>query len=312
MSSTARASGSKTFTQDGLWTPRRRALVRLDELPGIVDRYRHAAHALIDAGFDGVEVHGANGYLPTSSCATLHQRSAATPGGRSNTGPAAARGDARDRRCDRSRPHGAAPVAGHPEQRRGADGNHGPCTNTSLACRRLPAHVIEGQTGGAHFAPFDYTALRRRFKAQNPRGVDGQQRLRPRAMAQAAVASGTADLVAFGRPFISIPDLVAPPARDLPLAPLQRETLYGGGSAGYDLIRRTPDRERPDPGAIRHGSCSASVRGRVGRADAPAPTRGQTPKVAAFPLRAARVLPARATAIGRPTPEPAPLRHGVA
>ena len=52
-------------------------------------------------------------------------------------------------------------------------------------------------------------------------------------MAIDAVASGAADLVAFGRPFISNPDLVARLRADLPLAPLARETLYGGGAAGY-------------------------------------------------------------------------------
>ena len=47
------------------------------------------------------------------------------------------------------------------------------------------------------------------------------------------MASGAADLVAFGRPFISNPDLVRRLRDDLPLAPLNRETLYGGGAAGY-------------------------------------------------------------------------------
>jgi N-ethylmaleimide reductase len=52
-------------------------------------------------------------------------------------------------------------------------------------------------------------------------------------MAVDAVASGAADLVAFGKPFISNPDLVRRLRENLPLAPLDRATLYGGGAAGY-------------------------------------------------------------------------------
>ena len=54
-----------------------------------------------------------------------------------------------------------------------------------------------------------------------------------REMALEAIASGRADAVAFGKPFISNPDLVARLRTDAPLAPLVRETLYGGGATGY-------------------------------------------------------------------------------
>jgi len=52
-------------------------------------------------------------------------------------------------------------------------------------------------------------------------------------MALDAVAGGAADAVAFGKPFISNPDLLRRLREDLPLAPLDRDTLYGGGAAGY-------------------------------------------------------------------------------
>jgi len=54
-----------------------------------------------------------------------------------------------------------------------------------------------------------------------------------RAMALDAVASGAADLVAFGKPFISNPDLGARLRTDAPWQPLVQATLYGGGAAGY-------------------------------------------------------------------------------
>jgi 2,4-dienoyl-CoA reductase-like NADH-dependent reductase (Old Yellow Enzyme family) len=52
-------------------------------------------------------------------------------------------------------------------------------------------------------------------------------------MALRAVASGAADVVAFGKAFISNPDLVRRLRDDLPLAALNPKTLYGGGAAGY-------------------------------------------------------------------------------
>ena len=63
VSSTARVANTKTFTSDGFVpcsTPR---ALSTDEIPGVVESYRHAARLAIEAGFDGVEVHGANGYL---------------------------------------------------------------------------------------------------------------------------------------------------------------------------------------------------------------------------------------------------------
>ena len=95
-------------------------------------------------------------------------------------------------------------------------------------------HVIEGQTGGAReIAPFDYAALRSRFKQGSPQGAWMVNNGYDRQMALDAVANGVADLVAFGRPFIGNPDLVRRLREDLPLAALNRDTLYGGGAAGY-------------------------------------------------------------------------------
>jgi N-ethylmaleimide reductase len=95
-------------------------------------------------------------------------------------------------------------------------------------------HLIEGQTGGARdlsdkgVAPFDYAALRAHYAGpwMVNNGYDRQ-------MALDAVASGAADLVAFGKPFISNPDLGRRLRDNAPLQPLVPATLYGGGAAGY-------------------------------------------------------------------------------
>ena len=54
-----------------------------------------------------------------------------------------------------------------------------------------------------------------------------------RENANQAISIGAADLVAFGRPFISNPNLVRRLREDAPLNPLQEDKLYGGGAEGY-------------------------------------------------------------------------------
>jgi N-ethylmaleimide reductase len=95
-------------------------------------------------------------------------------------------------------------------------------------------HVVEGATGGPRdIAPFDFAALRDRFKQGNPQGAWIVNNGYTRAMAIEAVASGAADMVAFGKHFISSPDPVERLRTDAPLALPRRETLYGGGAEGY-------------------------------------------------------------------------------
>ena len=237
VSSTAHASGSKTFTKDGFVDTSKPRALRTDELPGIVAAYRHAARCAIDAGFDGVEVHGANGYLLDQFLRdSINDRSDAYGGN-----------IARRARLMLEVMHAIAGEIGAartglrvspvtPSNGAGADSD--PQALHEHVAQHLPPlmylHVVEGQTGGARdFAPFDYAALQRCFKAHNPQGAWMLNNGYDRTMALAAVADGTADLVAFGRQFISNPDLVRRLREDLPLAPLQRETLYGGGAEGY-------------------------------------------------------------------------------
>jgi N-ethylmaleimide reductase len=89
--------------------------------------------------------------------------------------------------------------------------------------------VVEGATGGPRdSAPFDFDSLRSRFRntylANN--GYDLE-------LANARLSEGKADLFAFGRPFISNPDLVERLETGAPLNALDPATLYGGGAKGY-------------------------------------------------------------------------------
>ena len=90
-------------------------------------------------------------------------------------------------------------------------------------------HVIEGATGGPRDnAPFDYASLRKRFKgayvANN--GYDFE-------LATKVLAADAADLIAFGKPFISNPDLVERLKAGAPLNAFDKATFYGGGAKGY-------------------------------------------------------------------------------
>ena len=95
-------------------------------------------------------------------------------------------------------------------------------------------HVIEGSTGGPRdFAPFDYDALHAIYKKAHPQGTWLLNNGYDRAMAIEAVASGRADAIAFGKPFISNPDLVRRLREDAPLAVPDAATMFGGDAKGY-------------------------------------------------------------------------------
>jgi N-ethylmaleimide reductase len=90
-------------------------------------------------------------------------------------------------------------------------------------------------------APFDFAELRGHFKSGSPQGAWIVNNGYTRAMAMRTVEGGAADMVAFGKLFISNPDLVERLRDESPLATLNQATLYGGGAAGYtDYPALTP------------------------------------------------------------------------
>ena len=96
-------------------------------------------------------------------------------------------------------------------------------------------HVIEGATGGPRELPdrpFDYAELRNAYRAAGGKAAWMVNNNYDRPMADQAVAEGD-DLVAFGRPFISNPDLVRRLRENAPQNALNKATLYGGGAEGY-------------------------------------------------------------------------------
>ncbi len=239
VSSTDKPAQGKTFTANGFVDCSAPRALRSDEMPGLIDDYRHAARCAIDAGFDGVEVHGANGYLLEQFLRdSINDRTDGYGGSMANRArllvevmQAVAAEIGAGRTGLR-----LSPIT--PSNDAAQDSNAQALYEyvvRALAPLKLAfLHLIEGATGGARnltdkgVKPFDYAALRAIYGG--PWMVNNGY---SRPMALAAVASGAADLVAFGKPFISNPDLVRRLRDDAPLAPWVQATLYGGGAAGY-------------------------------------------------------------------------------
>ena len=97
-------------------------------------------------------------------------------------------------------------------------------------------HIIEGATGGPRVLPdrpFDGAALKAAYRAAGGKGAWMLNNSYDKALAESAVEDSSADLVAFGRPYIANPDLVRRLREDAPLNTPDKATFYGGGAKGY-------------------------------------------------------------------------------
>ena len=214
-----------------LETPR---ALETSEIPGIVEQYVHAAKCAKKAGFDGVEIHAANGYLIDQFLRSGSNIRTDAYGGSVNNrirllleitqaltqvwpshqigirlSPVSTFNDMHDE---------------HPEQ-----------TFSKLIEALNPMHIayihcIEGTARDTRPSPseFDFAKLRHQFNgmyiANN--GYD-------LALAKSALDQNHADLVCFGRPFIGNPDLVYRMQNHLELNDAPIETWYGGDARGY-------------------------------------------------------------------------------
>lgn len=241
MAPSALPAKAKTFTAQGFEDVSAPRALALEEIPALIEDYRQAARNAIEAGFDGVEVHAANGYLIDQFLRDGSNKRQDAYGG------------SIENRCRLLVEVVSAVAAAIGPERTGV--RLSPTTPANDAHDSDPQplfrhavqqldrieglafiHVIEGATGGDRDnLPFDYPALRALFRgawiANN--GYD-------RARAEAAVDAGYADMVAFGRAFIANPDLVERLHQGVALAEVDQDTLYGGGAHGYtDYPRAT-------------------------------------------------------------------------
>ena len=230
--SAIRAKG-KTFV-NGIFTEisEPRAL-ELSEIPAIIDDFRRATANAIEAGFDGVEIHGANGYLLDQFAKDGANKRTDAYGGsiehRARLMLEVAKAVASEAGAERTGIR-ISPVTPANDV---SDSNPQPLFDHIAgqldALKLTYIHVIEGATGGPRdFATFDYASLRKRFRgayiANN--GYDFE-------LATRQLDAGAADLIAFGKPFISNPDLVERLKRGAPLNAWDKATFYGGGAKGY-------------------------------------------------------------------------------
>jgi N-ethylmaleimide reductase len=239
ISSSAIPARSKTFTSKGFENVSAPRAMSIDEVREAVTQFRDAAVRAMEAGFDGVEVHGANGYLVEQFLRdSLNTRSDIYGGGMAQrvrfaveVMEAIAAAIGAGRTGLRISPVTPANDAA-PDSDAQALFEH-------LLIRLAPLklafiEVVEGSTGAARdHLPFDYQALHRIYKAANPQGGWILNNGYTRALALQAVAEGRADAISFGRPSLANPDLARRLLLDAPLNAADRATFYGGGEAGY-------------------------------------------------------------------------------
>ena len=211
----------------------------IDEIAGIVADFAAAVRNAREAGFDGVEIHGANGYLIDQFLQdSSNRRSDAYGGTVANRArfllevvDAAAAAWAPERIGVRLSPWG----------RHNGMGDSDPATlyahvGAELARRGLAyLHVVEpraDQTSDVNAidpdAPDAGALLKRAFGGPviSAGGYVGET-------ARAALREGRADAIAFGRLFIANPDLPRRLAEGLPMNRYDRTSFYGGTAKGY-------------------------------------------------------------------------------
>lgn len=239
VSSVAKVAQAQTFVLDdaGVATRAQQSMPRaLDakEMPRLVNDYVTAAQNAIDAGFDGVEIHGANGYLPEQFInGALNDRTDQYGGCIENRlrlpleivdGIAGALGAGRTgiRLAPFGRFNDMHPFADEAETWL--------ALAAELSLRKLAyVHISDQETLGAQAIPEGFVQ-RFRNVFQGTLMVAGGYEMEN---GQAALDDNRADLIAIGRPFISNPDLVERFRNSWPLTPGDVTTYYGGGAQGY-------------------------------------------------------------------------------
>ena len=230
----------KTVAADGqvvsYETPR---ALETSEIPGLVEAYRQGAANALKAGFDGVEIHGANGYLIEQFLQSHTNLRTDQYGGSienrtrflMEVTKAVIEVWGADRVGVRLSPYGVANGSGE------ADPmplySHAITSLDPLGLAYL--HFIEPRSSGTGRAEVNHQNVPSammlfrplwRGKLITAGGFSGEA-------ANAAIAEGHADAIAFGRIFISNPDLPRRLAHGFPLTPYNRATFYGGEAAGY-------------------------------------------------------------------------------
>ena len=214
-----------------------------DEVGRVVADFAQAAENAAEAGFDGVEVHGANGYLHEQFLNPHVNDRSDRYGGSTIAGRIAFTLEVVDAIAARI---GASRV-GIRISPYGQLFDMAPYDETEATYLALAAELADRRIAYLHVmdqSRFDTGAmtvdaipqqrpLLDKLRAAFPQGaiiLAGGMTLE---RAERLIAAGTIDLAAFGRPFIANPDLVARLRTGAALAVPDKATFYGGGAAGY-------------------------------------------------------------------------------
>lgn len=205
-------------------TPR---ALETEEIADIIEAYRHGAENAKAAGFDGVEIHGANGYLLDQFLqSSTNQRSDQYGGSLENRARLLL--EVTDAVIG---VWGADRVGVHLAPRQDAHdmGDATPRETFGYVARELGKRGVafictREQEGADSLTPF--------IKEQFGGLVIANERF-SKAQANNWLTEGKADAVAFGIPFIANPDLPARLAQDAPLNEPRPELFYGQGPVGY-------------------------------------------------------------------------------
>ena len=216
-------------------TPR---ALETEEIAKVVENYRKAAERAVAAGFDGVEVHSANGYLlNTFLDSRSNQRTDKYGGSLENRFrfldevlTAVSTVIPANRIGVRLSPNGVYNDMGAPDS----------IETFTYALQRLAkkgllyTHVMDGLAFGFHqqTEPFTIEAMRKVYTEAGGKALMANCGYTQEA-GEKVVAGGHADLVAYGRPFIANPDLVYRFARGLPLADADPKTFFTHEEEGY-------------------------------------------------------------------------------
>jgi len=235
VSASATTGPAKAHTYEGRLPYTQARALELAEIPGLLDDYRRAAANAMAAGFDGVQIHAANGYLIDQFLRNNSNFREDAYGGpvenrvrllREVT-EAVAGTVGKDRTGVRLSPNGDSQGANDsdPEALFGAAA--AVLSEIGIAFLELREPGFEGTFGKAERAPVA-PVIRKAFDGPLVLNSDYGA-----ASGQAALESGVADAIAFGRTFLANPDLPRRFAEHIPLNADNMATWYSQGPEGY-------------------------------------------------------------------------------
>jgi 2,4-dienoyl-CoA reductase-like NADH-dependent reductase (Old Yellow Enzyme family) len=235
VSSSATTAPGKAHTYEGRQPYEEARALRLDEIPELIDDYIRAARGAMAAGFDGVQLHAANGYLIDQFLRDGANRRDDDYGGPIENRVRLLRQVTRaladtvgaGRTAVRLSPNGDSQGVNDSDPVATFGAAAAVLDEIGIAFLELREPGFEGTFGKAEVAPV-HPHVRKAFRGPLVLNSDYDQ-----ARGQAALDAGEADAITFGRPFLANPDLVARFRAAAPLNPDVMATWYAQGPEGY-------------------------------------------------------------------------------